>query len=152
SQNGNGAADSGDGAGKNAAEAQAGLPKEIVERLNYELDIINKKGFATYFLVVSDIVNAAHKMNVITNTRGSAAGSMVGYVTGITSVDPIYFQLPFERFLTMHRPTPPDIDVDIADNRRDDVIDYATKQYGTNKVAQIITFGTMMARAAVRDV
>jgi DNA polymerase-3 subunit alpha len=127
------------------------LPQNIIERLNYELEIINKKGFAGYFLVVADIVNTAHKMNVITNTRGSAAGSMVGYVTGITSVDPIYFQLPFERFLTMHRPTPPDIDLDIADNRRDDVIDYVTKKYGKDKVAQIITFGTMMARAAVRD-
>jgi DNA polymerase-3 subunit alpha len=128
------------------------LPQNVIDRLNYELDIINTKGFATYFLVLADIVNQAHRMGVITNTRGSAAGSMVGYVIGITHVDPIYFQLPFERFLTKHRPTPPDIDLDIADNRRDDVIAYATEKYGKDKVAQIITFGTMMARAAVRDV
>ncbi|MDB4940357.1 MAG: polymerase subunit alpha, polymerase subunit alpha protein [Candidatus Doudnabacteria bacterium] len=128
------------------------LPPNIIERLEYELNIIVNKGFSTYFLVLADIVNAAHEMGVITNTRGSAAGSMVGYVIGITNVDPIVFQLPFERFLTMHRPTPPDIDLDIADNRRDDVIVYITAKYGREKVAQIITFGTMKARAAVRDV
>ncbi len=133
--------------------AQGGeLPQAIVDRLNYELDIITNKGFATYFLVVADIVNASHAMGVVTNTRGSAAGSMVAYVTGITYVDPVLFQLPFERFLTMHRPTPPDIDLDIADNRRDDVIAYITQKYGRDKVAQIITFGTMKARAAIRDV
>ncbi len=128
------------------------LPQNIVERLEYELNIIIHKGFSTYFLVLADIVNTAHEMGIITNTRGSAAGSMVGYVIGISYVDPIYFQLPFERFLTMHRPTPPDIDLDIADNRRDDVIAYLTDKYGKDKVAQIITFGTMKARAAVRDV
>ncbi len=128
------------------------LPQSIIDRLEYELNIITKKGFSTYFLVLADIVNAAHQVGVITNTRGSAAGSMVGYVIGITNVDPIYFGLPFERFLTMHRPTPPDIDLDIADNRRDDVIDYITQKYSKDKVAQIITFGTMKARAAVRDV
>ncbi len=128
------------------------LPETIKKRLAYELEIINNKGFATYFLVLADIVNAAKEMNVITNTRGSAAGSMVGYVTGITNIDPLYFELPFERFLTMHRPTPPDIDLDIADLRRDDVIEYVTRKYGKEKVAQIITFGTMQARAAVRDV
>lgn len=133
-------------------DPQGELPPSIVERLNYELNIINHKGFSTYFLVLSDIVNAAKQMHVITNTRGSAAGSMVGYVTGITNIDPLYFELPFERFLTMHRPTPPDIDLDIADLRRDDVIAYVTQRYGKEKVAQIITFGTMQARAAVRDV
>jgi DNA polymerase-3 subunit alpha len=128
------------------------LPQKIIDRLEYELNIIIHKGFSTYFLVLADIVNAAHEMGVITNTRGSAAGSMVGYVIGITNVDPIVFELPFERFLTMHRPTPPDIDLDIADNRRDDVISYITAKYGKENVAQIITFGTMKARAAVRDV
>ncbi|GAC1573431.1 MAG: DNA polymerase III subunit alpha [Candidatus Doudnabacteria bacterium] len=128
------------------------LPQNIIDRLEYELNIIIKKGFSTYFLVLADIVNAGHEMGVITNTRGSAAGSMVGYVIGITNVDPIYFELPFERFLTMHRPTPPDIDLDIADNRRDDIISYITEKYGKEKVAQIITFGTMKARAAIRDV
>jgi DNA polymerase-3 subunit alpha len=128
------------------------LPQNVIDRLEYELGIINGKGFATYFLVVADIVNASHEMDVITNTRGSAAGSMVGFALGITNIDPLYFQLPFERFLTMHRPTPPDIDLDVADNRRDDIIAYITKKYGKDKVAQIITFGTMKARAAVRDV
>ncbi len=138
---------------KNGKKDPSGdLPARILERIDYELDIINNKGFATYFLVLADIVNAAKDMNVITNTRGSAAGSIVGYVIGITNVDPLYFELPFERFLTMHRPTPPDIDLDIADLRRDDVIAYVTKKYGKEKVAQIITFGTMQARAAVRDV
>jgi len=128
------------------------IGQEIKERIDYELDIICKKGFATYFLMVADVVEGAHKIGAITNTRGSAAGSIVGRILGITNVDPLYYQLPFERFLTIHRPTPPDIDLDIADNRRDEAIDYITHKYGRDKVAQIITFGTMMARAAVRDV
>lgn len=128
------------------------LPESIKERIEYELNIIFKKGFDTYFLMVADVVQGAHKIGAITNTRGSAAGSIVGRILGITNVDPIYYELPFERFLTMHRPTPPDIDLDIADNRRDEVIEYITKAYGKDKVAQIITFGTMAARAAVRDV
>ncbi len=128
------------------------IPEEIQKRIDYELDIIIKKGFDTYFLMVADVVEGAHKIGAITNTRGSAAGSIVGRALGITNVDPLYYQLPFERFLTAHRPTPPDIDLDIADNRRDEVIEYITKKYGQDKVAQIITFGTMMARAAVRDV
>ena len=128
------------------------LPQNVVDRLNYELDIIVNKGFSTYFLVVADIVQISHGIGVVTNTRGSAAGSMVAYAIGITYVDPLLFGLPFERFLTMHRPTPPDIDLDIADNRRDDVIARVTEKYGKDKVAQIITFGTMKARAAIRDV
>ncbi len=128
------------------------ISEEILERINYELNIICKKGFATYFLMVADVVDGAHKLGAITNTRGSAAGSIVGKILGITTVDPLYYELPFERFLTLHRPTPPDIDLDIADNRRDEAIAYITKKYGVDKVAQIITFGTMMARAAVRDV
>ncbi len=128
------------------------LPEDIQKRLDYELEIICKKGFDTYFLMVADIVEGAHKIGAITNTRGSAAGSLVGHVLGITNVDPLEYELPFERFLTMHRPTPPDIDLDIADNRRDEAILYITERYGKEKVAQIITFGTMMARAAVRDV
>jgi DNA polymerase III subunit alpha len=128
------------------------IPEEIMKRIDYELDIIIKKGFDTYFLMVADVVEGAHKIGAITNTRGSAAGSIVGRALGITNVDPLYYELPFERFLTEHRPTPPDIDLDIADNRRDETIEYITKKYGAEKVAQIITFGTMMARAAVRDV
>ena len=128
------------------------LPDNIRERIDYELNIIIKKGFDTYFLMVADVVEGAHKIGAITNTRGSAAGSIVGRALGITNVDPLYYELPFERFLTEHRPTPPDIDLDIADNRRDEAIEYITQKYGRDKVAQIITFGTMMARAAVRDV
>ncbi len=128
------------------------MPEEVQKRIDYELDIIIKKGFDTYFLMVADVVEGAHKIGAITNTRGSAAGSIVGRALGITNVDPLYYQLPFERFLTAHRPTPPDIDLDIADNRRDEVIAYITQKYGQDKVAQIITFGTLMARAAVRDV
>ncbi|MEJ0021941.1 MAG: DNA polymerase III subunit alpha [Candidatus Doudnabacteria bacterium] len=128
------------------------VPDDIKQRIDYELNIIINKGFDTYFLMVADVVEGAHKLGAITNTRGSAAGSIVGRILGITNVDPLYYELPFERFLTEHRPTPPDIDLDIADNHRDEVISYITKKYGAEKVAQIITFGTMMARAAVRDV
>ncbi len=128
------------------------IPEEIQKRIDYELDIIIKTGFDTYLLMVADVVEGAHKLGAITNTRGSAAGSIVGHILGITNVDPLYYELPFERFLTEYRPTPPDIDLDIADNRRDEAIEYITKKYGQDKVAQIITFGTMMARAAVRDV
>lgn len=128
------------------------LPQNIRARIDYELDIIVKQGFADYFLMVADVVEGAHKLGAITNTRGSAAGSIVGYILGITQIDPLYFELPFERFLSAHRPTPPDIDLDIADNRRDQTIAYITEKYGADKVAQIVTFGTMKARGAVRDV
>ncbi|MDR3642896.1 MAG: DNA polymerase III subunit alpha [Candidatus Doudnabacteria bacterium] len=128
------------------------LPQQVKERIDYEMEIICKKNFVTYFLMVADVVEGAHKIGAITNTRGSAAGSIVGRILGITNIDPLFYELPFERFLTMHRPTPPDIDLDIADNRRDEVVAYITQKYGRDKVAQIITFGTMMARAAVRDV
>jgi DNA polymerase-3 subunit alpha len=131
---------------------QGQVPPEILERIDYELDIICSKGFAPYFLMVARVVEGAHELKAITNTRGSAAGSIVGKILGITNVDPLYYELPFERFLTMHRPTPPDIDLDIADNRRDEVIEWMTEEFGRDKVAQIITFGTMKARAAVRDV
>jgi len=128
------------------------LDPAITERINYELNIINQKGFAPYFLMVADIVRGAHELTAITNTRGSAAGSIVGKILGITNVDPLYYELPFERFMTMERPSPPDIDLDISDVKRDIVIDWIADRYGHDKVAQIITFGTMMARAAVRDV
>ncbi len=128
------------------------MSEDILERVEYELDIINQKGFAPYFLMVANVVKGAHELGAITNTRGSAAGSIVGKILEITNVDPLYYQLPFERFLTLHRPTPPDIDLDIADDRRDEVIEWMTKEYGKDKVAQIITFGTMKARAVVRDV
>lgn len=125
---------------------------EVEKRIEHELNIISQKGFAPYFLAVSDLLIHAKEMGIYTNTRGSAAGSFVSYLTGITTVNPLDYNLPFERFLNPERPSAPDIDMDLADNRRDDVIDYARKKYGTDHVAQIGTFGTMMARAVVRDV
>ncbi len=125
---------------------------EIRERIDYELKIIADKGYSPYFLTVADLLRYAHEKGIITNTRGSAAGSMVSYLAGITTVNPIEYKLPFERFLNPERPSAPDIDLDIADNRRDEMIEYARQKYGRENVAQIGTFGTMMARGAVRDV
>lgn len=128
------------------------LTDEINTRIRYELDIITKKGYSTYFLIVSDFVNWAKDQGIgVGPGRGSAAGSVISYILGITGIDPFYFRLPFERFLNPFRPSPPDIDLDFADDRRDEVIAYVTKKYGDDKVAQIITFGTMEARGAVRD-
>ena len=146
-----------------AKEAETGLirrfnmrsideaPEKYRKRLNYELEIIKKKGFAPYFLVVADIISFARTKNIITTTRGSAAGSLVSYAVGITTADPMSFDLPFERFLNPYRPSPPDIDIDIEDARRAEVIQYTRNKYGADKVAHIITFGTLLARAAVRD-
>ena len=128
------------------------LTSETEGRLNYELSIIEKKGYAPYFLCVADYVQYAKAHGIVETTRGSAAGSLVSYVLGITTVDPIRFKLPFERFLNPYRPSPPDIDTDFADDRREEMIAYVTQKYGPDKVAQIITFGTMAARASVRDV
>lgn len=122
------------------------------ERLDYELSVISKKGYSPYFLVVSDLLHYAHKHGILTNIRGSVAGSLVTYLSHITNVNPIEYGLPFERFLNPERPSAPDIDMDYADNRRDEIIEYARSKYGNDHVAQIGTFGTMMARAAVRDV
>jgi len=124
----------------------------VMTRINFELDIIKQKGFSSYFLVEADIVRAARRMGIYTNTRGSAAGSLVSYLCGITDVDPIKYKLPFERFLNPLRPGIPDIDLDIADDRRDDLIEYIKEKYGIGAVAQICTFGTMAARGSVRDV
>lgn len=131
-----------------------GLPhsKEVIDRLEYELKVIHDKGYPQYFLVVSDLLRFAHENGIFTNIRGSVAGSLTTYVTGITNVDPLAYKLPFERFLNPERPSAPDIDMDFADNRRDEVIEYARKKYGKENVAQIGTFGTMMARGACRDV
>lgn len=131
----------------------ARLTREITNRLDYELEIIIKKGYATYFLIVADFVNWAKSKGIAVGPgRGSAAGSLVAYSLGITELDPIGHKLPFERFLNPDRPSPPDIDLDFADDRRDEVIEYVTERFGSDRVAQIITFGTMEARAAVRDV
>lgn len=129
------------------------ISAKIKERADYELSVISKKEYETYFLVVSDFVNWAKDHKILVGPgRGSAAGSVVSYSLGITDVDPFYFKLPFERFLNPQRPSAPDIDLDFADTRRDEVIAYVTKKYGEDKVAQIITFGTMEARGSVRDV
>lgn len=129
------------------------VSREIRERANYELDIISKKGFATYFLIVQDFVNWAKEQGIrVGPGRGSVAGSLVAYCLRITSINPLEHNIPFERFMNPDRPTPPDIDMDFADDRRDEVIAYVTKKYGSDKVAQIITFGTMEARQAIRDI
>ncbi len=125
---------------------------EAETRRRFELDIIRDKNYSQYFLVVADLIRFARESNIYNTVRGSAAGSLVAFLSGITNINPLEFQLPFERFLNPFRPSAPDIDMDFADNRRQEVIDYAKKKYGEDKVAQIGTFGTMMARGAVRDV
>jgi len=125
---------------------------KIMRRLDYELEIIEKTGFADYFLIVQDFVIWAKERGIIVGPgRGSAAGSLVSYVLGITDIDPLKYDLLFERFLNPDRISMPDIDLDFADVRRDEVFAYIRQKYGDDKVAQIITFGTMAARAAVRD-
>ncbi len=126
--------------------------KEFVERLEYELSVIEKTGFASYFLIVADIVNWAKEREIFVGPgRGSAAGSLVAYVLKITDIDPIKHNLLFERFLNPERISMPDIDLDFADDRRGEVIQYMVKRYGEDKVAQIVTFGTMAARNSIRD-
>ena len=137
---------------KGAREHGLSGDREAMERLRYEFGIIKEKGYSTYFLVVADLIRFAREAKIYTTVRGSVAGSLVAYLSGITNVNPIEFQLPFERFLNPFRPSAPDIDMDFADNRRQEVIDYAKNKYGADKVAQIGTFGTMLARGAVRDV
>ncbi|MDO8668957.1 MAG: DNA polymerase III subunit alpha [Candidatus Buchananbacteria bacterium] len=126
---------------------------EIIERMDYELGVIEKTGYAGYFLIVADFINWAKDSGIVVGPgRGSAAGSLVSYLIGITNIDPIKYDLVFERFLNPERISMPDIDTDFADARRDDVLNYVSEKYGRDQVAQIITFGTMAARAAVRDV
>lgn len=125
---------------------------EIKERVEYELKIICDKGYSPYFLVVGDLLRFAKENGILSAIRGSVAGSMVTFLLGITNINPIEYKLPFERFLNPFRPSPPDIDMDYADNRRDEMIEYVKSKYGEDKVAQIGTFGTMMAKGAVRDV
>ncbi|MFA4990354.1 MAG: DNA polymerase III subunit alpha [Candidatus Paceibacterota bacterium] len=128
------------------------ITPEINDRLNYELGVIEKTGFASYFLIVEDFVNWAKNNGIVVGPgRGSAAGSLVAYLLNITDVDPLKYNLLFERFLNPERLQMPDIDMDFADTRRDEVVGYLKNRYGENRVAQIITFGTMASRAAVRD-
>ncbi|MGQ0572251.1 MAG: DNA polymerase III subunit alpha [Armatimonadota bacterium] len=121
-------------------------------RLDEELRVIALTGYAAYFLIVWDFVSFARRRGILTTVRGSAAGSLVLYSLGVTDVDPLQYRLPFERFLNLERYTMPDIDVDFMDSRRDEVIRYVIGKYGADHVAQIITFGTMGARQAVRDI
>jgi len=126
---------------------------EIITRVDYELDVICTKGYASYFLITQDFINWAKSNGIrIGPGRGSAAGAIVSYILRITSIDPLAHGLQFERFMNPQRPSPPDIDVDIADVSRDRVIEYVTEKYGVDRVAQVITFGTMEARAAIRDI
>jgi DNA polymerase III subunit alpha len=134
-------------------EAKKTLPPEILERAEYELGVIDGMGFNGYFLIVSDFINWGKNQGIIFGPgRGSAAGSIVAYATRITELDPIKYDLLFERFLNPDRISMPDIDIDIQDTRRGEVIEYCAEKYGRDHVANIVTFGTMAARAAVRDV
>jgi len=126
---------------------------QTIERLKYELSIIKQTGFASYFLIVQDFVNWAKENRIVVGPgRGSVGGSLVAYLLNITNVNPLKYNLLFERFLNPDRISLPDIDLDFTDRRRDEVIHYVAQKYGQDKVAQIITFGTMAARAVVRDV
>ena len=127
-------------------------PENIADRFKFELGVIKKTGFASYILIVWDIVNWAKSQGIAVGPgRGSAAGSLISYLIGITNIDPIKYTLLFERFLNPDRIAPPDIDLDFADHRRNEVLEYISKKYGREHVAQIITFGTMAAKAAIRD-
>ncbi len=129
------------------------ITPEQRERMDYELSVIASTGFASYFLIVQDFVNWAKNNGVVVGPgRGSAAGSFVAYLTGITNLDPIKYDLLFERFLNPERISMPDVDMDFADTRREDVLNYVRQKYGADHVAQIITFGTMAARGSIRDV
>jgi DNA polymerase-3 subunit alpha len=125
---------------------------EIMQRLEYELEVIEKTQFANYFLVVWDMLSYSRKQGILIGVRGSAAASIVLHCLGITAIDPIEHKLVFERFLNIERKEMPDIDSDFEDYRRQEVIDYVTRKYGNDHVAQIITFGTLGAKAALRDV
>ncbi len=127
--------------------------EEYEARMDYELEVIGKMGYADYFLIVQDYVNYARSQGIpVGPGRGSGAGSLVAYVLGITDIDSIQYELLFERFLNPERVSMPDIDIDFCYNRRDEVVDYVGRRYGSDHVSQIITFGTLAARAAIRDV
>lgn len=129
------------------------MTDEIKQRLDYELEVIKNMGFSGYFLIVQDFINAARRMDVIVGPgRGSATGSAVAYAIGITNIDPIRYNLLFERFLNPERISMPDIDVDFDDEGRQNVLNYVAEKYGEDHVAQIITFGSMAAKSAIRDV
>ncbi len=137
---------------KGLSERGVEKTSEVKERIEYELNIIFNKGYSPYFLIVADLLREAHSRGIHTTIRGSVAGSLITYLAGITNLNPLEYELRFERFLNPDRPSAPDIDMDFADDRRDEILQYAREKYGNDKVAQIGTFGTMMARGAVRDV
>lgn len=125
---------------------------EVLQRIEYELSVIKQTGFASYFLIVQDFVNWARGQGIVVGPgRGSAAGALISYLLNITNVDPLKYNLLFERFLNPERISMPDIDLDFADHRRDEVLKYVSEKYGEDHVAQIITFGTMAARGGIRD-
>ncbi len=127
------------------------VTEELEQRLVYELDVIRTKGYSAYFLIVHDFVRFGRSRGIMSQARGSAAGSLVSFLLGLTVIDPLRYNLLFERFLNRDRKSMPDIDLDFADDRRDEVIQYCRDRYGADHVAQIIAFGTMAAKAAVRD-
>lgn len=135
------------------AEAKKLLPKNLTERADYELDVVNSMNFNGYFLIISDFINWGKERGIVFGPgRGSAAGSIIAFSLRITDLDPLKYELLFERFLNPDRISMPDIDIDIQDTRRDEVIQYCIEKYGVDKVANIVTFGRMAARNAVRDV
>src|SRR5687767_14587557 len=128
------------------------LPPQLTERIDFELGVMERMGFPGYFLIVSDFTTKAREFGVSVGPgRGSAAGSVVAYCLGITNVDPIKYDLLFERFLNPDRISMPDIDIDFDDEGRDKVIEYVIDKYGKSQVAQIITYGTMAAKSSIRD-
>lgn len=136
-----------------AMERYGTIDGAVGERLDYELGVINSMGFTSYFLITWDFVNFAKTNDILVGPgRGSAAGSIVTYCLNVTGLDPLKYELIFERFLNPSRISMPDIDIDFADDRRGEVIDYVVQKYGDDRVAQIVTFGTLKAKAAVRDV
>src|SRR5712691_1146609 len=128
------------------------LSETIQRRLDYEFDLIVEKGFVSYFLIEWDFVNYARTHGIRCSARGSAAGSLLAYLLGITNVDPLRYQLLFERFFNTERADMPDIDMDFPDDRREEVIEYVSRKYGQDCVAQMVTFNTMAAKASVKDV
>ncbi len=136
---------------KGLRERIGNVDEQAIERLNYELDVIGKTGFEDYFLLVREFAQFTRGEQIAFGVRGSAAGSLVSYCIGITDVDPLEYDLTFERFLNPERVSMPDIDMDFEDDRRDEVIKWVTERYGKDRVAQIITFGTLGAKAAIKD-
>lgn len=140
-------------AGLPIAEAKKSLPRAVVERAEYELGVIDRMGFNGYFLIVADFINWGKEQGIVFGPgRGSAASSIIAYATRITEIDPLAYDLLFERFLNPDRISMPDIDIDIQDDRRNEVINYCINKYGKDRVANIVTFGRMAARNSVRDV